>query len=203
MKRFLLLCLSILVVASCQADDSGKPQFESYDGPPLTIAVVGTKPTIKEERSITFVPMDFEDLKEIDPFDFDAVFIMKKHLQKAAEREYAELYKTTDLPFFFIGSEKIPYAYYNADSTYESAPSLSNSEYAVGYYAQEDGHLHWGFGLYNQEMSQENILDVYNRMFTTISELQRKKDSSSTSLSPTIQTLKAQMKRAHASNDAC
>lgn len=201
MPRLLLVFLSIMLLASCNPNEEeaneknnvvgeGIPQFESYSGIPLKIAVVGKSPDIKEEEKITFIRMDFEGLKKIDSTDFDAVFIMKEHLHQAAESEYAELYKTTNLPFFFIQSEKLTYAFSNSESSYESAPSLSNSEYAVGYYSQEEGYLTWAYGLYNQIKVPETIKQVYSTIFTTIEDLpthNTKKDSSSTSPPPTIQ----------------
>ncbi|WP_377890193.1 hypothetical protein [Alkalihalobacillus sp. R86527] len=198
MTRLLLVFLSIMLLASCSnvngVGDKERstvvgeetPQFESYNGRPLKIAVVGQSPDIKEEEKIKFIRMDFAGLQQIDSPEFDAVFIMKDFLHEAAESDHAELYKTTNLPFFFIQSEKITYAFSNADSSYESAPSLSNSEYAVGYYNQKEGHLSWKYNSYNDMTTPETIMQVYSMIFTTIEELplnnSNKKDSSSTSL---------------------
>ena len=190
MIRVFLIIFSIVLLTSCVTNDVvdeggnkssitespnavGKngPKFENYDGTPLKIAVVGDEPKIKENELITFTQINFGDLQDINSNDYDAVFIMKEFLKKASESKYAELYKTTNLPFFFIQSEKLTYAFTNEDSSYEKARRLSNLEYAVGYYSKEDGHLGWKYGLYNDQESQKNILDVFSRIFKTIEEL--------------------------------
>jgi len=83
--------------------------------------------------------MDISQLKEIRSLtDLDAVFITKEKLREAAEPQYAKVYKTAGVPFFFIESLKsyIPFTY--EELSYDEVPDSLSNMYATGYYQYVD-----------------------------------------------------------------
>ncbi|WP_445491526.1 hypothetical protein [Niallia sp. 03133] len=169
-KHYLYIMLFILIFALSACSQS--PQFETYQGEGLSIAVVGELPKIKEEQ-ITFHEISFGELttKELD--SYNAVFIMKENLKKAAESQYADVYLNSTIPFFFIGTNNyVPFT--EKDLEYEKTWDwTAGNSYAVGVLkSQENDTLkEWEYGLYNDEKTAEHIKDVYSRIFKTIAEL--------------------------------
>lgn len=147
------------------------PEFELYKGKPLNIAVVGESPKIKEKQ-VSFSEVSFEKLMLMsnDPDSYDAIFIMKENLSQAAESKYADIYLKSTIPFFFISAKShIPFTVntteYNA--SWEWTPGNS---YAVGVLksADDDSLKSWGFGLYNDVMTEEHIKEMYSRIFIEV-----------------------------------
>ncbi|WP_077324776.1 hypothetical protein [Virgibacillus siamensis] len=147
-----------------------KPTFGSYEGQSLKIAVVGELPEVKEKGLIHFSTIDeLKKLHSLNQQQFDAIFIMKEYLHQAAKKEYANIYKTSKIPFFFIQSEKIYLAFTKEDLSYEEASDLSNKDiYAVGYTTTNGEGRYWGYGLYNGKENDKNIKNVYTRIFKRI-----------------------------------
>lgn len=193
MNKILLLVLMMTSIPACSFLDSDnereqsmnesveaenaesvdRPVREPYEGISLAIAVVGDPPDIRESKRVSFTKVPFEDLKTVDETQYDAVFIMKEHHIQAAEKESAKLYRTTDLPFFFIESKKRSFTYTMEDLTYEQGYSLENKEYAVGTYFIEDQKLNWGYNTYNDYRSKKAIHEVYSNIFETIEEVKK------------------------------
>ncbi|WP_079479022.1 hypothetical protein [Halobacillus salinus] len=166
---FLLLSLTIIISACAHAPD--KPDFETYEGHSLKIAVVGEAPEVAEDQ-VEFREVSFEELPSMDSNSYDAVFITEDNLTEASESQYADLYSDSPIPFFFIGAKShIPFTAEDAvyDDSWKWEPGNS---YAVGIKRnQEDGSSkNWGFGLSNEEKSKEHIADVYSRIFKIIEE---------------------------------
>lgn len=169
-KRIHILFLYLLSVMlfSC----SIRPEFERYDGEPLTIAVVGKAPDIYEEQ-VKFAEISFEHLIN-DEFDqYDAVFVMEDHLQEASERGYADIYRNATIPFFFISATNhIPFTNEEVkfEKYWEWKPGKS---YAVGFLSssQDESLEAWKYNLYNDEKTNETIKNVYSNIFETIAGL--------------------------------
>ena len=166
-KFTLLLLLAVSILAAC-VDKNEVKDSPLYDGKPLTIGVVGNAPEVREEN-IQFKEIDLEEinLKNLSSA-YDSVFIMKEHLSEAATAPYAKVYKTANIPFFFIESEKsyVPFIY--EDINYEDYPDSKSGLYADGYFQSGEQGQYWGFGVYNDTINETNILDVYSRIFETI-----------------------------------
>ncbi|MFC4559725.1 hypothetical protein ACFO3D_16180 [Virgibacillus kekensis] len=163
-----LLGLLLLVLSACSQD----PEFELYKGKALSIAVVGEPPKIKEEQ-ISFSKISFHELENKDLSGFDAIFIMEKNLRQAAEDQYAEVYLNSTVPFFFIAAKShVPFTVKEEVYNESWAWSPGNS-YAVGVHkSQGDDSLNsWGFGLYNDEKTEEHIKEMYSRIFKELGEL--------------------------------
>lgn len=102
--------------------------------------------------------------------------IMKEHLSEAAESKYAQVYKSSNIPYFFIESTKSFVPFVIEELSYDQVSELSNLEYATGYFQTGDDqnqYQSWGYGLYNDKVNESNIKDVYSRMFTTISSIDK------------------------------
>lgn len=97
-----------------------------YQGELLHIAVVGYSPKIREKSLINFTIINLEELTEKRITEFGAVFITRNYLKRAAEPEYAGIYRNSSLPFFFIESEKQRFAFTHEQISYEDAHPLSN-----------------------------------------------------------------------------
>ncbi|AND38394.1 MULTISPECIES: hypothetical protein [Cytobacillus] len=163
---YILLILPMLLTACTQT-----PDFEPYDGRALRIAVVGEPPEENEEQ-VKFHEISFDELTNEELSSYDAVIMTEENLPKAAEAKYADTYSDSSIPFFFISaSSYIPFTVkdpeYNDSWKWEAGKS-----YAVGVLkSKENDSFHsWGYGLYNDEMTDESIHDVYSRIFKTIDE---------------------------------
>ncbi|OLS36756.1 hypothetical protein [Bacillus sp. MRMR6] len=147
------------------------PEFEMYEGKPLNIAVVGESPEIKEKQ-VSFSGFSFEKimLMSNDLDSYDAVFIMQENLSQAAESQYADVYLNSTIPFFFISAKShIPFTV-NTTEYNESWDWTPGNSYAVGVLksAEDDSLKSWGFGLYNDEMIEEHIKEMYSRIFKQV-----------------------------------
>jgi hypothetical protein len=160
---FILLNLLFALTACTQS-----PDFELYEGKPLKIAVVGEAPEVNEEQVI-FTKISFDEMASEELKSYDAVFIRENNLSEAAKSQYADVYVNSKIPFFFIGTDNyIPFLEkdleYNKNSKWTAGIS-----YTVGVLLSE--LKNWKYGLYNDEKTDENIKEMYSRIFETIDEL--------------------------------
>ncbi|MDF2587544.1 MAG: hypothetical protein K0S41_1385, partial [Anaerocolumna sp.] len=149
---------------------------EKYTGEALTIGIIGETPTIREKQ-VKFVSLEFSDLEDgtVDT-KYDAIFITRDNLSQAAEDKYAPIYKNSKVPLFFINSKKSYVPFTDENYSYEDGLIFGEYIYLDGilYNTEREGYQFWGFGLYNDIESQENIIAVYSNVFRTISELKNK-----------------------------
>jgi hypothetical protein len=167
---FILLILLFAITACTQS-----PEFELYDGKALNIAVVGEQPEIKEEQ-VRFTEISFDKLTSRELASYDAVIITEENLSKAAESKYANTYLDSTIPFFFISaSSHIPFTVKETEYD-ETWKWTAGKNYAVGVLTslEDDSLKSWGFGLYNDEKTDEHIKDVYSTIFKTTAELNNK-----------------------------
>jgi len=176
-KKIILLFFQIILIATTLGctnsnfNDSNTIEVTPSDAY-LTIGVIGTSPEVNE-KNITFKPYSLEQLDEnIDP-TLDALFVMPEHLEEAAEPEFAQLYRRLPYPTFFIGSEKLAYAFTEEDVTYETAFTGDKLMYTRGVFFNPDSETYqgWEFGLYNDVRNEKNIKAMYTQVFETISNL--------------------------------
>ncbi|TYR74234.1 hypothetical protein FZC79_15590 [Rossellomorea vietnamensis] len=165
-KKWLIILIFLL--SGC----SSSPDFKVYEGKPLSIAVIGEPPEVREEN-ITFSEVTFEDLNNLKKLDHDAVFITEENLKEASAGNYEETYLNSDIPFFFLEAwSHIPFTERESemDQNWKWSPGKS---FAVGILSSgEDDSLNsWGYSLYNDEKTDETVDEVFSRIFTTIEEL--------------------------------
>lgn len=165
-KYFPVVLLIFVMLTGCNSDTVYTPP---YGGKNLVIGVIGSFPKVREEN-VKFKKINFnkiEKSKNLSP-EFDAIFIMKEHLSEAANNKYASVYKNSGIPFFFIESTKSYVAFVNDQFSYENAPDLGDETYASGIYQLgEENYQYCGYGLYNDKVNDNNIKDVYTRIFNT------------------------------------
>ncbi|MBI0580903.1 hypothetical protein IEC97_26605 [Neobacillus cucumis] len=170
--KLLSLIILLFVLTGCTVKDSGNTIDNSpiYTGRKLTIGVIG-KPPIVREKNVKFNLITFRDLEQLNlSTKFDAIFIMKENLRKAAESKYARIYKSAGIPFFFIQSKKSYIPFIDEETSYDSFPDSQSKDYATGYLELNKEGRYWGYGLYNNKINGPNIKDVYSRIFKTIDE---------------------------------
>ncbi|QOR64920.1 hypothetical protein IM538_13810 [Cytobacillus suaedae] len=161
---FVLLILLFALPACAQSRD-----FESYEGKSLRIAVVGDLPEVKEKQ-VSFSELSFDKLTGEEIGSYDAIFITEENLPQASENKYANTYLNSAIPFFFISTNShIPFTVKESEFN-ESWNWTPGNNYAVGVLtSNEDKALKsWGFGLYNDKKTDENIKEVFSRIFETI-----------------------------------
>lgn len=169
MKKWLLFLLIIILVGCTEK----LPEFEEYAGRPLEIAVIGTAPDIRE-TNVVFEEFNMADLLFIDFSEYDAVFIMKEHLEEASAAEYTEVYTSSKIPFFFIESTKGSDPFIYADETYDNTQQFGDGmkmKFAAGYVPSNDsetGPTTYNFGLYNDIKNDETVEGVYSHIFKMI-----------------------------------
>lgn len=181
MKKILLFIAIVLVLAGCSSKHTPEPnevlenpEFKSYNGEQLRIALIGEPPTIKEKNLIKFTSIEFNQL---DSTKYDAIFIMKDYLEQAAEDTYAKVYRSTSIPIFFIQSNKSFIPFITEDISYRDADEFKDQTYATGFLQQnKEEYQSWGYGLYNDTVNEMNIKDVYSRIFGTIESIKNSKE---------------------------
>lgn len=166
-KIYLFGVFLILICALSACIQS--PDSELYEGKSLRIAVVGEPPQVKEEQ-VTFSKVILDKLSDKEIGSYDAVFITEENLPQASESKYANTYLDSIIPFFFItANSHIPFTEKETEFN-ESWNWTAGNNYAVGVLTtNEDIPLKsWGFGLYNDKKTDENIKKVYSSIFETI-----------------------------------
>lgn len=166
--NYFTLLILLLALSAC----SPNPDFELYEGKSLRIAVVGEPPDVEEEQ-VWFDEVSFDEITSDAIGSYDAVFITEENLIKAAESQYAEVYLNSTIPFFFISAKShIPFTV--KDTEYDDTWNwTSGNNYAVGVLTshEDDALKSWGYGLYNDEKTDEHIENVYSRIFKSIDDL--------------------------------
>ncbi|MFL2101339.1 hypothetical protein [Desemzia sp. FAM 24101] len=169
---FLLLIATLVLSLSFYSQHQ---LYKPYTGKPLTIAVIGDFPEIKEEQ-VSFEEITFDDVMNNDFDSYDAVFIMPENLSQASEHQYAKIYLDSPIPFFFIeANNHIPFTEADLDfddDSWEDWEWTPGTSYASGFYAETaDSSTAWEFYLYDDENTDENIKAVYSEIFRSIAEL--------------------------------
>lgn len=167
----LLIAALVLSLSFC----SQHQLYKSYTGKPLTIAIIGDFPEIKEEQ-VSFEEITFDDVMNNDFDSYDAIFIMPENLSQASEHQYAKIYLDSSIPFFFIETNShIPFTEADLDfddDSWEDWEWTPGTSYASGFYAETaDSSTAWEFYLYDDENTDENIKAVYSEIFRSITEL--------------------------------
>ena len=173
MKKLLMASLiAATALAGCDPSESKEVNASSYDGSYLKIAVIGEQPDL-QEKNVKFMTLSFKELEDTNRIssNFDAVFITKDNLKQADEEKYVKVYRKLDVPIFFLETTKgfLPFVF--EDLTYDNASEV-NDAYASGYLQEKkDSYRYWEYGLNNNQKNDQNVKDVYSRIFETISEV--------------------------------
>ncbi|MDJ0332230.1 hypothetical protein [Planococcus sp. S3-L1] len=135
-----------------------------YKGKELVIAALGDAPEV-EEKQITFQEINFEEFTVKKIRNFDAVFIMNESLSVAAEKRYTHIFTESNIPFFFIDSNKGAYPFIDENLEYNEAREIPYHDYyATGYLLTIEGEeITWTY-----ESSEKNNQDAFSTIFQTI-----------------------------------
>jgi hypothetical protein len=170
LKKWFLLLLMIVLVGCTEK----LPEFEEYAGRPLGIAVIGAAPDVRE-TNVTFEEFPMDDLLFVDTSEYDAVFIMKEHLEVASAAEYTEVYTSSKIPFFFIESTKGSFPFSNPDALYSNSHERGGGlGFAAGYMPSSGPGKEpttYNFGQYNDIKNEDTIKGTYSTIFNKIQEI--------------------------------
>ncbi|OMD39067.1 hypothetical protein [Paenibacillus odorifer] len=165
-----LIILIFIFVTGCtsNADTVDTPL---YSGKGLYVGVVGEVPKVREDQ-IHFTSISFDELEDYTKLssNYDAVIIMKEHLQEADDNKYVKVYTKAGIPFFFIGATKsfMPFVLEDVSYEHSSLTNFNNNMYVTGYFHNGEKFRSWEYGIYNDKVNEPNIKSVYSQMFTTI-----------------------------------
>lgn len=171
-RKFVMFILFVLTMSltSCVSNVN----FETYDGDPLQIAVVGNIPIVKEQQ-VKFKKVSMDEIPSMDLGSYDAVFIREDQLLEASENQYTDVYLASSIPFFFFGTNNfLPFTQENYAYN-QSSYWTRGTSYTVGILALEgSGQFNtWGYGFYNDLKTEDHIRDIYSRIFKTIDLIKR------------------------------
>lgn len=144
--------------------DEERQNESLYQGEDLSIGVLGNRPEINEEQ-INFRVISFKEFTIEEIRSFDAIFIMKENLSTAAEKQYTNIFTDSNIPFFFINSNKGAYPFIDENLEYNEAREIPYHDYfATGYlFTPEGAEMTWTY-----ESTIENNKDAFSKIFKTI-----------------------------------
>ncbi|MDL4839466.1 hypothetical protein [Aquibacillus rhizosphaerae] len=158
---------------SIPLNNSSDTEFDLYNGKSLKIAVIGELPKVREEQ-VEFKEISFDELSKQKVNSYDAVFIMKEKFSEASESQYATIYLKSTTPYFFPATKSlIPFTSVEDieySNSWDWEPGLP---YIHGVYKPQNSERaeRLGFGLYNEEKTEEHIKATYSLVFKKIAEL--------------------------------
>lgn len=170
-RKVFLLFIALFLLAGCD----GHPEEEIYQGRDLTIGVIGSIPSIKEEN-VDFKKITLDDMEKRQKLD--AILIMKECLTEADQEQYVAVYHALTIPVFFMESTKAHVPFTNEGVDYASFPDVDSSGYATGFLRTEAdegfNERTWRYYLKNDQESKSNIQIVYTQIFNTIESVDSK-----------------------------
>lgn len=169
MKKIVMILMMSLLLISCSALASDEVPFEEYDGEVLNFAVVGEIPSVREEN-VMFTKITLEELLTSDLSAYDGVFITRENQEEASGEEYKELYKSGQC-FILVEPEKHFMAFTEEELGYSSAKDASDYGYITVFQRVNEQEMRFNeLGLYNDEVTDGNIMACYSILFDLISE---------------------------------
>ncbi|WP_261856912.1 transcription elongation factor GreAB [Clostridium folliculivorans] len=167
---YLFLCVILIVIIVYNVRQPQSIKTKPYTGRNLSIGIVGEIPKVREKQ-VKFTKIQFTDMgKENFDSNYDAIFITKENLSEAAQAKYATIYKKSNIPFFFIQTEKSFPPFTLEELSYEDAADSKDQTYMTGILCDEDNLSVWRYRLYNDIENEENIKAAFTNVFQTISE---------------------------------
>ncbi|MDZ7835545.1 MAG: hypothetical protein U5K84_09820 [Alkalibacterium sp.] len=136
--------------------------------------MIGEGPGVEEEY-IRFEEITFDDLVEDEIDSYNAVFVMEEKLTEASSEQYADTYLDSEIPVFFVSAQStVPFTEKDLEYSTESWGWEEGVSYISGLYRTDDKNAltKIGFGLYNEEMTEEKLQATYSLVFRKIQELQ-------------------------------
>lgn len=142
---------------------------ELYEGKELSIGVLGNIPEINEKQ-INFQEIEFEQFTIKEIRKFDAIFVMKESLSMAAEKQYTKVFTDSNIPFFFLNSNKGAYPFIDENLEYEEAREIPYHDYyATGYLATVDGEeMTWTYEANKERNALSNIFKTIEKVSSKI-----------------------------------
>ncbi len=142
---------------------------ELYEGKALSIGVLGNIPEANENQ-ISFQEIEFEQFTIKEIRKFDAVLIMSESLSTAAEKQYTKVFTDSNIPFFFLNSNKGAYPFIDENLEYEEAREIPYHDYyATGYLATVDGEeMTWTYEGNKEKNALSNIFKTIESVSSKI-----------------------------------
>lgn len=161
---FTLVLSCCFLTAGCASNDESVliPNEQT-----IKIGVVGHPPMV-DEKNIEFTELELGAVSSTSDTEFHALFIMPESLEEASSARFAGFYKNVKYPVFFIGSTKSFYPFIEETLTYSKAPSTNSGMYATGFINENGQYKIIEYGFKNDEQTEENLKDLYSRIFNTI-----------------------------------
>jgi len=166
----LILSALTVLLAACSLNE---PDFESYTGGPLRIAVIGEEPDVEEEH-VRFEEVTFDDLESDEIDAYNAVFVMEEKLTEASKEQYADTYLKSEIPVYFVSAQStVPFTEKDLEFSTEAWGWEEGVSYISGLYRTEGENVltRVGYGLYNEEMTEETRQATFSLVFSKIQEL--------------------------------
>ncbi|MYL32940.1 hypothetical protein GLW05_04950 [Pontibacillus yanchengensis] len=146
-----------------------------YKGTPLTIAIIGDTPNVKEEQ-VNFHEIKLSEVINIPKNKYNAVFIMEEYLGEAAHKKYRDAYQSLEVPVFFVRSKASHMPFINMENqiSYEKYEDRVNDtqDFITGLWypksKEEFKTFRFGYRVENDEFQRDNVQGVYSSVFKKI-----------------------------------
>lgn len=138
-----------------------------YTKEPLKVGIIGDIPAINE-KIIEFDKIQFKDLENSDlNSKYDAILISKDNLSEAAQDKYANVYRDSKIPFFFIGSIKGTAPFSEANLSYEDAALMSLNTLFEGMAYSTIGGASWSSetNVPNPSMTKGDYTNIFQQIY--------------------------------------
>lgn len=177
----LLIILTVILLTACNSKVANKStNVKEYTGQELKVGVVGEIPKVMK-KNINLVSIDFTDFQKQNLASYDGIIITKEHLTQASENQYADVYNQSNIPFFFMQSEKSYLPFADNQTTYDQAIKVKNKSYTTGYINTNEIVRHWELSLNDKLDDKKAVNEVYSRIFMLIEKIKISKSDQSIS----------------------
>ncbi|CAM4083458.1 hypothetical protein BAMA_16755 [Bacillus manliponensis] len=102
-------------------------------------------------------------------------------MTQASENQYADVYNQSNIPFFFMQSEKSYLPFADNQTTYDQAIKVKNKSYTTGYINTNEIVRHWELSLNDKLDDKKAVNEVYSRIFMLIEKIKISKSDQSIS----------------------
>lgn len=146
MRVLIIVITALILVSGCSTNENTNEVIISdgrkveYNGRPLSIGVIGEKPS-KAFDNITFHSAEPVSLEKEE---YDAYFITEHYFEELSQGHWKPVFKNINTPVFFINNNVESFIYRVDGMYYQNSPQATM--HTNGFVRNGDEYQIWGYG---------------------------------------------------------